>query len=325
MSRKFIIDSDTASDDAVAILMALRWPDVEVVAITIVSGNVAVERGATNALYTAQICGATVPVYMGARRPMVREPLHADWFHGADGMGNMDYPAPKRAPESTPAVDALIHEITTNPGITLVTLGPLTNVALALQRQPRLVENVGRCVVMGGAACTVGNITPAAEYNIWVDPEAARIVFHSGLPIEMVGWELSRGEANLLDEDIEFVRGLHNELAAFTADCNRMMLDSTRKQSGDPGLGLPDPVAMSVALDPTICTKSSRHYVEIETRSDLTRGSTVVDLLNRARDPLNVPAWGQLVRRQPNVLVCWEIDIRRWKEALYSALRSQRG
>ena len=134
-------------------------------------------------------------------------------------------------------------------------------------------------LVMGGAACRVGNVTPAAEYNMWCDPEAARIVFHSGLPIEMVGWELCRGEANLREDDMQSIRKLDTPLAHFTLDCNQAAIKANFRQSGEVGLALPDPVAMSIALDPSICTRKSRHFVDIETRSELTRGMTVVDAL----------------------------------------------
>ncbi|NDJ61982.1 MAG: nucleoside hydrolase, partial [Chloroflexi bacterium] len=197
MPRTFIIDTDTASDDAVALIMALRAPDIEVAAITVVSGNVAVDQGVRNALYTVELCGAAVPVYRGADRPLLRPVSHAHWFHGDDGFGNMQYPPPRRHPAAGHAVTALIDSIRANPGAVLVTLGPLTNVALAVQQAPDIVGNISRCVVMGGAANTVGNVTPAAEYNIWCDPEAARMAFRSGLPIEMVGWELCRGAATL--------------------------------------------------------------------------------------------------------------------------------
>src|SRR5574338_23969 len=131
MARKFIIDTDTASDDAVALIMALRTPDVEVEAITIVNGNMPIEQGTRNALYTAQMCGRDdVPVYVGAARPLVREPVHAFWFHGGDGMGDQHYPAPQRQPEAKHAVDAIIDTVRANPGIVMVTLGPLTNIAL---------------------------------------------------------------------------------------------------------------------------------------------------------------------------------------------------
>jgi purine nucleosidase len=239
-------------------------------------------------------------------------------------MGNMHYTEPQRRPETMHAVDALIEHITAHAPVTLVTLGPLTNVALALQKHPGIVSHVERCVVMGGAACTVGNITPAAEYNIWVDPEAARVVFHSGLPIEMVGWELCRGDANLDADEIDTLRGFGTPFAQFTVDCNRVLIDSVRRQSSDRGLGLPDPVAMSIALDPTICLRRSRHHVDIETVSDLTRGATVVDLLGVAREPQNCTTWSRVTQREPKVSVCWAIDVRRWKEALFRAVRTSR-
>lgn len=321
MSRKFIIDTDTASDDAVALIMALRWPDVEVEAITTVAGNVPVEQATKNALYTVELCGKDVPVYKGADRPLLREAVTATWFHGNDGLGDMNYPAAKRQAEAKHGVQALIDTIRANPGIVLVTLGPLTNIALAVREAPDIVGNVSRCVIMGGAANTIGNVTPAAEYNIWCDPEAARIVFHSGLPIEMVGWELCRLEANLMPDEMEMVRGFGNELATFSIECNRTAWEANRRQSGDEGLGLPDPIAMAVALDPTICTRKSKHYVEVETTGVFTRGMTIVDAFGVTPDERNRALWSPLVEREPNATVCWEIDIPRWKEALYSVLR----
>src|SRR5690348_12215848 len=139
--RTFLIDTDTASDDAVALIMALRAPDVRVAAITVVAGNVPLDQATRNALYTAQLCASTVPVYSGAARPLLREPCHAQWFHGQDGLGDQGYPPPQRAAERVHAVDAMIQVIAANPGIELVTLGPLTNVALALRRAPELVKN----------------------------------------------------------------------------------------------------------------------------------------------------------------------------------------
>src|SRR5580700_11258033 len=170
MPRTFLIDTDTASDDAVALIMALRAPDVQVAAITVVAGNVPLEQATRNALYTAELCGSSVPVYAGAARPLLREPRDAQWFHGVDGLGDRGYPPPKRGSESKHAVDAIIEVIAANPGIVVVTLAPLTNVALALARSPGIARNVSRCVIMGGNPCTEGNVTPAAEFNMWVDP-----------------------------------------------------------------------------------------------------------------------------------------------------------
>lgn len=317
--RPFIIDTDTASDDAVAILMALQWPDVVVEAITIVSGNMPVAQGSTNARYVVEVCGQETPVYEGCTRPLVREPFHAHYFHGPDGMGGMNYPSPQRPPAPGHAVTELVRRFAEAPGeITLVTLGPLTNIALALRLEPRLAAWVKQCYVMGGAASTVGNVTPAAEYNIWCDPEAARIVFHSGMSITMVGWEVSRGEANLTLAEMEAILELDTPLAKFAIECNRHALAASLSLQGDPGLGLPDPVAMAVALDSSICTRRSRHFVEISC-DDLTRGMTIVDELRvTSTPPYRDPSWGP---REPNVEVCWAIDAGRWKEMLAKALR----
>lgn len=319
MPRPFLIDTDTASDDAVAILMALRHPDADVKAITVVSGNMTLEQGTINALYTVELTGKDVPVYMGASRPLTREPSHAEWFHGKDGLGDMNYPLPTRQAASSHAVDAIIETVKANPGIVIVTLAPLTNIALAVSRAPEIVANVSRCVVMGGAACTVGNVTPAAEYNIWCDPEAARIVFHSGLPIEMVGWELCRGAATLSPDEMEEIHNFGNPIAEFAIDCNRVAYASCVKQSGEDGLGLPDPVAMAVALEPSICTRKSKHAVEIETQSELTRGMTVVDQLNVTGEEMNLPLWTP-ARTRSSVTVCWEIDNAAWKRLLHQSL-----
>src|SRR5271163_2568723 len=249
MSRVFLIDTDTASDDAVALIMALRAPDVEVAGITVVSGNVPLDQATRNALYTTELCGSTVPVYQGAARPLLRQPRYAQWFHGRDGLGDQGYPPPKRRPEPKPAVDAIIDIVPANPGIVLVTLGPLTNIALAVAHSPALVKNVSRCVIMGGNPCCEGNVTPAAEFNVWVDPEAARIVFASGLPIELVGWHLCRGEAVLNPSDIQQVLGFGTPVAKFAVECNSRAQEAFLEQSGEHGISLPDPVAMAVALE----------------------------------------------------------------------------
>ncbi len=163
MQRAFLIDTDTASDDAVAIIMALRALDVRVVAITTVAGNVDVQQSTRNALYTVELCGADVPVYTGAEKPLLRRYENATWFHGSDGLGDHGYPPPRRAPGKLHAVDAIIEAIAANPGLVIVTLAPLTNLALALAKKPNIAAKVGRCVVMGGAPCCEGNVTPAAE------------------------------------------------------------------------------------------------------------------------------------------------------------------
>ena len=317
MLRDFLIDTDTASDDAVALIMALREPSVRVAAITTVAGNVPVAQGTRNALYTAELCGSNVPVHAGADKPLRREYVTAEWFHGKDGMGDHGYPAPGREADGMHAVDAIIAACHEYAGLTLVTLGPLTNVALAIAKDPGMVSKVGRCVVMGGNPCCEGNVTPAAEYNIFVDPEAARIVLRSGLPIEMVGWQLCRYDAALGPRDIERLLSLDTELARFAIECNSTAMEAYRKQTGAIGISLPDPVAMAIALDPAVCTSMSRHRVEIETASELTRGMTVVDRLNVGGDERNRAVWADAKEIQ----VDWAIDVERWKSALERALR----
>ncbi len=301
--------------------MALRAPEVRVAAITTVAGNVPLPQATRNALYTVELCGAKVPVYAGADKPLVRTYQNATWFHGRDGLGDHNYPAPRQAAASGHAVDAIIETIEANPGIVMVTLGPLTNVALALARQPEIGAKVGRCVVMGGAPCCEGNVTPAAEYNIWVDPEAARMVMNSGLPIELVGWHLCRGDAVLDDGDIASILALNNPLAKFAIECNSHARHALKVQTGEDGICLPDPVAMSIALDPPVGVDWSEHYLDVEIQSELTRGMTVVDRLNVAADERNKAVWADVLRKNCKAKVCWTLDNRRWKEALLSALR----
>jgi purine nucleosidase len=321
VKHTFLIDTDTASDDAVALIMALRAPDVRVVAITTVAGNVDVQQSTRNALYTVELCSADVPVYTGASKPLLREHQSATWFHGRDGLGEHNYAPPRRSAARLHAVDAIIETVEANPGLVIVTLAPLTNLALALAKKPSIAAKVSRCVVMGGAPCCEGNVTPAAEYNIWVDPEAARMVMLSGLPIELVGWHLSRAEAVLHKPDIVHVESFKNKLAHFAIECNSHARKAYKVQTGEDGISLPDPIAMCIALDPSVGTESSAHYLDVETRSELTRGLTVVDRLNVAADERNKSVWDPLVRAGNKVKVYWKLDTKRWKEALFAALQ----
>lgn len=321
MPRVFLIDTDTASDDAVALLMALGAEDVRVAAVTTVAGNVGLEQATRNALYTVELCGAGVPVYPGASKPLVRGHQDATWFHGQDGLGDHGFRPQRRTADSKHAVDAIIETIHANPGLTLVTLGPLTNIALALQREPGVVDKIGRTVVMGGNPCCEGNVTPAAEFNIWVDPEAARMVLHSGLRVELIGWQLCRGDAVLGPAEIDAAWSWNTPLARFALESNSHAREALMTQTGEDGICLPDPVAMGIALDPSIATVWGDHYVDVETGSELTRGMTVVDRLNVAGDPRNRDTWSALVNRPPNARVCWAIDVPRWKELLFSFLR----
>jgi purine nucleosidase len=319
--RPILIDTDTASDDAVALIMALRSASVEVKAITTVAGNVPVEQATRNALFTVELCGAEVPVFSGAAKPLERELQTAAWFHGQDGLGDRGYAPTKRFAALGDAVDALIAAVQATPGIEIITLGPLTNLAVALERCPALAHSISRCVMMGGAPCCEGNVTPAAEFNIWVDPEAARTVYASGAPIEMIVWHLSRFDAVLNERDIREVLALDTLLAEFTIHANHTAAAAYNTQTGETGISLPDPVAMAVLLDPKLKLEVSRHFVAIECNSDLTRGMTVVDRLDVAGDPRNSVVWSDVCSTGHKTEICWRIDVQGWKAALITALK----
>ena len=294
--------------------MALRPPDVRVRDHD--RGGVAVEQARATLCTSPNSAGRTCR-YRGAPRPLYREHAHAEWFHGKDGMGDHGYPAPARTVEAGHAMDAIIDVVRGHPGIVLVTLWPLTNVALALSKAPEIAAQVSRCVVMGGNLCCEGNVTPAAEYNIWVDPEAARIVLHSWIPVALAGWHLCRGQAEAGARDIEHVLSLGTPLARFAVECNSRAMEAYRIQTGESGIALPDPTAMCIALDPTVCTSISSHLVEIEVSSELTRGMTVVDRLGVATDERNRAVWSGA--RETKVV--WSIDNAHWKRTLYAALQ----
>ena len=321
--RPFLIDTDAGSDDAVAVVMALRQADVNVRAISTVAGNVPLAQATQNALYFVELCDSDAPVYAGADRPLLRETVSADWFHGADGLGDWDdgryLPRKSRAADGH-AISAIIDLARETDDLTIVTLGPLTNLALALRQAPDIAGRVSRCVIMGGAACTNGNVTPAAEYNIWCDPEAARIVFRSRMTIEMVGWEFSQGDFVLSLDDIEALRKLNTPFADFAVDSNIKGMRGYEVQTGEIGISLPDGVAMAVAIDPSICNRASEHYVDVECDSELTRGMTVVDKLDVAHDDRNHAVWVDVMQSPRKPSICWELDAARWKAMLFRLL-----
>jgi purine nucleosidase len=277
--RKFIIDTDTASDDAVALVMALQHPDIDVQAITVVAGNMPLPQAIQNALYTVELCGKNTPVYAGCAKPILRDLATAENVHGNDGMGDIGLPLSDYTPADGHAVDVLREVINSNANdITLVTLGPLTNIAVALLRDPELAQKVSHCYIMGGIGAGHGNITPLAEFNIWVDPEAAKIVFESGMPITMVGWDISWKYATFSDEQAEDIRKIGTPLAEFAIDIQATLNDYAKDESALDGFDLPDPITMAIAIDPTMA-EFKQYRVDITIDDGLARGITVVDIL----------------------------------------------
>ncbi len=310
--RHFVIDTDTASDDAVALVMALQHPEVRVEAITVVGGNVPLSHGVQNALYTVERCGRSTPVYAGIDKPMLRPLQTAQFCHGEDGMGDIGLPLTGRRPADGHGVDVLIETIHRFAGqITLVTLGPLTNVAVAMLRDPSIAQAIDRCVIMGGIGFGYGNIVPAAEYNIWVDPAAAKIVFESGMPIQMVGWDVSHKYATFTSEQADDLYAM-SDLAAFCVDIQKALRAFGISYLKQDGFDLPDPIAMAVALEPDVATVIKQLRVDIEMQSELTRGATVVDHL-------------RVSGREPNADVVLEASRERFLETLYAAVRTPIG
>ena len=306
--RRFLVDTDTAADDPVALVMALRHPDVRVEAITVVAGNVPVDQGVQNALYTLELLGEHVPVFRGAEAPLLAPLKTSQFIHGEDGMGDIGLPLHGREPHPGHAVDALLEAAGRYPGeVELVTLGPLTNVAMALHREPSLAGKVKECVMMGGASDHLGNITPVAEFNVWVDPEAAKVVFSSGMPLKMVGLDISRNHAVFTPEESAKLRDVGTALAEFCVDIQRVIL-----KEWDGGFELPDPIAMAVALDPEVATRVEHRFVAVETGGEWCRGQTVVD----HHEITGVDEY------EPNTEVVEEASRERFLELLYEAVRT---
>jgi len=309
MKRTFWIDTDTASDDAVALIMAFEHPEIDVIGVSIVAGNVPLDMGVQNALYTAELCGATMPIYAGAAKPLARELGTAQFVHGHDGMGDIGLQLTGRTPAPGNAIDKMIEALHAHSGnIELVTLGPLTNIALALQKDPSIAKTVKRCIVMGAVSDHIGNVTQVAEFNMWVDPEAVDIVLRSGMHLEFVGWDISRTEAVVTPQESAMIRSLGTQKAAFSVDIQRVLEKFCAEETHLNGFDLPDPIAMAYAIDPSVATEAHHWYLAAETHSTLTRGMVVMDTLG-------------VMHQEPNAIVVTRASHEKFMSMLVDSLR----
>lgn len=294
MARKIIIDTDPGQDDAVAILLALASPELEVVAITCVAGNVPLDKTTVNALKVVELARADVPVYAGCAAPLARTLVTAEYVHGKSGLDGVELPPPSRALAEGHAVDAIIDILRREaPGsVTLVPIGPLTNIATAFQCAPDIIPRVAEIVLMGGGCFEGGNTTPAAEFNIYVDPEAAAAVLACGRPIVMMPLDVTH-KALTTRPRIEALRAL-GPVGEVVASWTDFFERFDMQKYGSEGAPLHDPCTIAYLLRPDLF--AGRHInVEIETGSDLTRGMTVAD-------------WWGVSGRAPNATFIRDID-----------------
>jgi inosine-uridine nucleoside N-ribohydrolase len=281
--RRVLLDVDTGVDDALALMLAVRSPELEVVGITTVSGNAPVARCTANTLLVLEILGApAVPVVAGASGPLAREPFTAAEVHGADGLGGMTcrYPAP--AHQATQgAAEFLLEMIRRLPGeLTLIATGPLTNIATAIQRDEETMRRLQGVTVMGGAIRVPGNVGPTTEFNFAADPEAAAIVLGAGLPLRLVPLDVTE-QVVLPREAVEEV-GTAGELQAFIREMTATTMAFHRNHEGLDGMFLHDPLAVGIVVDPSL-VRGQAMAVAIERRGDLTAGMAVADLRRRSR------------------------------------------
>jgi purine nucleosidase len=308
MPRKVIIDCDPGHDDALAILLALANPELDVVAITTVAGNQTLDRTTLNARRVCTVARAAgVPIVAGCDRPLLRDLVTAGEVHGASGLDGADWPEPSVPVQPGHAADVIADRVLAEPGeVTLVAIGPLTNLAVALRREPRLAEAVREVVLMGGSF-TRGNQTPAAEFNVYVDPEAAAVVFEAGWRLTMVGLDLTH-QARVTPEVMDRIAAIGTPLAGIVTQLLRFYGRNYVPPDGPP---LHDPCAVAHVVDPGLVTCRDA-FVAVETHGHWTRGMTVVDFAGR-------------LGRPPNTAVATTLDVPRFWDLLIEALAALGG
>ena len=323
-AHRIILDSDPGVDDALAILLALRSPELKVEAITPVAGNVPLELTLPNALRLVEIAGRTdVPVAAGATTPLVRRLVTAKYVHGENGLGGVEFPPPKIRPVAETATELIRRIVRNNPGeITIVAVGPLTNVATALRADPALAGMLRSIVLMGGSL-SGGNITPSAEFNFYVDPEAARIVFDAGVPLTMVGLDVTR-KVLLREEHIRVLEAGKSPASQAAGRIMRRTIERMRTGKDVTVVAMHDPLTVANLIDPGILTLRD-YYVEVETSGELTAGETVGYSFGPARKSAPLETARASVASpeepfRPNAKVAVEVDSDRFFRLLLGRL-----
>jgi purine nucleosidase len=285
---KIILDTDPGIDDSLAILMALASPEVELTGVSVVHGNCNVDQAALNARAVLQLAGAGyIPVARGCERPLVRPALLATETHGDSGLGYARLPTPRTSPLRQHAVDWLIDTIVAAPGqYTLVCIGPLTNLALAIRKAPRIVPLLREVIVMGGAIRHQGNATPLAEFNTYVDPHAAHIVYHSGAPITLVPLDVTY-QCILRPSDVARLQKIDSPITAFVAEATRFYMEFHDSYQHIDGCAINDPLALALAFAPQLCDYET-HYIDVDVQGPDSLGKTYADFYQMLKKPANI-------------------------------------
>lgn len=271
--KKVILDCDPGIDDAFAIMLAARHLDL--LGVTAIGGNSNLENVTMNALKILEVIGRTdIPVYPGCSTPMVTPLVTAPHAHGENGLGGLVLPAPARKPEEMHAVDFIVDTVMSTDDVTLIATGPLTNIAEAINREPKIVDRAKEIYIMGGSV-TFGNWTPTAEFNIYVDPEAAYRVFNSGLHVKMVGLNLTR-QCMVTNDWIEEIRNLNTKAARFGADLLGFYMNAAKRHMNISAANIHDACTVAWLIDPSLIKGADMH-ITVELKGDFTRGMTVCD------------------------------------------------
>ena len=308
-SFPLLIDTDAGTDDAIAIIMALMHGSCDVVGITTVTGNIPLDKVVQNVLYLVEACGSDTPVYAGAAQPLIRKVEPADFIHGADGLGDIGLDLLGRNPAGLYGAYEIVKKANEYAGeLTLITLGPMTNLAIALCLDPEVATKIKKCYVMGGLFQLPGNITPVSEFNFWADPEATKICLHSGLSMTMIGWDATLAGGYLTLEDLKALKEIPSHIAQISVDMQNVKLQWLKQNQQEVQCNLADPLAMAILLNPDIIEDEDNYFVDIITSHDTcdTRGQLIVDVNHQK---------GKL----PNVNMVKKVNHELFKKTLFEA------
>jgi purine nucleosidase/pyrimidine-specific ribonucleoside hydrolase len=315
--KRVILDMDPGVDDALAMILALRSPELKVEAITVVSGNIQLELCVKNALQVLDLLKIDdVPVSVGASRPLKRETVNASGVHGSDGLGGLNrfikpdgtkrYPDPTGKPSSIPAVEHILDLVDRlRQDVSVISTGPLTNIAQAIIEDSKTMRKVGKLIIMGGAFSVSGNVTPVAEFNAYADPDAVQVVLDSGIrPLTYVGLDVTQ-KVRLYRDQLHR-QGNKTKISQFVKDCTEFYMDFHKENDGFDGCYLHDPLAVGVAIQPDI-VKTQDLYVQVETSSRITMGMTIADFRPRCTD-------------RPNTSVCVDVNADRFMSMFFQRI-----